>query len=125
MIAKPYNGGYPGHGERSSAVLSSYRHNGLGLTDERITQHSLYLALDEDVERRQAAYRGLFRSELDDDALTDIRLALSQGQPLGSERFSEIMCAAVGMRRARKKPGRPMKKCDLDMSTAGQDEFGF
>lgn len=104
---------------------SSYRHNALGLADERITQHSLYLALDEDVGRRQAAYRELFRSELDEDALTDIRLALSQGQPLGSERFNEAMCAAVGMRRARKKPGRPMKKCDLGVSVEGQNEFGF
>lgn len=41
---------------------SSYRHNGLGLADERIASHPLYLALGEDAARRQHAYRDLFRS---------------------------------------------------------------
>ena len=85
---------------------SSYRYNSLGQADERIAPHPLYLALGKDDGIRQAAYRALFRSELDDDALADIRLALAQGQPLGSERFSEMMCAAVGVRRAQKKAGQ-------------------
>ena len=91
---------------------SSYRHNGFGQVDERITPHPLYLELGKDEADRLAAYRALFRSELDDDdaALSDIRLALAQGQPLGSERFSEIMCAAVGVRRAQRRPGRPIAK---------------
>ena len=104
---------------------SSYRHNGLGQVDERIAPHSLYLALDGDATRRQAAYRGLFRSELDAEALTDIRLALAQGQPLGSERFSEIMCAAAGVRRAQKRPGRPIVKHDQNAGVEAQSEFGF
>lgn len=66
---------------------SSYRHNGLGQTDPRITPHSLYLAIDREEADRQAAYRALFRSELDEEALADIRLALSQGQPLGHGYF--------------------------------------
>lgn len=104
---------------------SSYRHNGLGQADERIAPHPLYLALGEDAAHRQVAYRRLFRSELDADALGDIRLALAQGQPLGSERFNEIMCAAVGVRRAQGKPGRPMKKHDLGVNVEDQGEFGF
>ena len=62
---------------------SSYRHNGLGQADSRITPHPLYLAIGQDAADRQAAYRAVFRSALDDEALSDIRLALSQGQPLG------------------------------------------
>lgn len=104
---------------------SSYRHNGLGQQDERITQHPLYLALGEDATHRQTAYRGLFRSELDTEALADIRLALAQGQPLGSERFSEIMCAAVGMRRAQKRPGRPAAKSNQGEQARDQADFGF
>ena len=104
---------------------SSYRHNGLGQMDERIAPHSLYLALGEDATRRQADYRGLFRGELDAEALADIRLALAQGQPLGSERFSEIMCAAAGVRRAQRRPGRPMVKQGQNVQIEDQGEFGF
>ena len=104
---------------------SSYRHNGLGQTDERITPHSLYLALGKEDAERQTEYRGLFRSELDDVAIADIRLALAQGQPLGSERFAEMMCAAVGVRRAHRKPGRPLKKRDLSGRVEEQQDFGF
>lgn len=64
-------------------------------------------------------------SELDVEALADIRLALSQGQPLGSERFSEIMCAAVGVRRVQRKPGRPMEKRDQGVTVDDQSDFGF
>ncbi|GAB5606507.1 hypothetical protein TK5_25880 [Sideroxyarcus sp. TK5] len=56
----------------------------MGQTDERITSHPLYLALGKEETERLAGYRGLFRSELDDAAIADIRLALAQGQPLGS-----------------------------------------
>ena len=36
---------------------------------------------------RLTAYRALFRHELDDVAIADIRLALNQGQPFGNECF--------------------------------------
>ena len=104
---------------------SSYRHNGLGQTDERIAPHPLYLGLGRNESDRLAAYRALFRSELDGEALADIRLALSQGQPLGSERFGEIMCAAAGVRRAQRRPGRPMEKHDQRVRVEDQGEFGF
>jgi putative transposase len=104
---------------------SSYRHNGLGQADDRITPHPLYLSLDKDVAKRLTEYRGLFRSQLDDEALPDIRLALLQGQPLGSERFSEMMCAAVGVRRAQKKPGRPAVKQGQEARVEDQTDFGF
>ena len=64
-------------------------------------------------------------SELDGDALADIRLALAQGQPLGSERFSEIVCAAVGIRRAHRKPGRTMVKHVQSDRVEDQSDFGF
>ncbi|MBK9160189.1 MAG: transposase [Nitrosomonadales bacterium] len=104
---------------------SSYRHNGLGLADERIAPHPLYLALGEDGAKRQFAYRGLFRSELDAEALSDIRLALAQGQPLGNERFSKIMCAAAGVRRAQRRAGRPNAISDSWTDVEDQGDFGF
>jgi putative transposase len=104
---------------------SSYQHNGLGQADVRITPHPLYLGLGQNEGDRLAAYRALFRSELDAAALTDIRLALAQGQPLGSERFSEIMCAAVGVRRAQRRTGRPMAKREQITQVEDQSDFGF
>lgn len=64
-------------------------------------------------------------SHVSGDALADIRLALAQGRPLGSERFSEIMCAAVGIRRTHRKPGRPMVKHVKSDRVEDQSDFGF
>jgi putative transposase len=104
---------------------SSYRHNGLGQADARITPHPLYLGLAKDGGDRLAAYRALFRSELEEDALADIRLALAQGQPLGSGQFGEIVCAAAGVRRAQRKPGRPIARHEQGAQANDQPDFGF
>lgn len=104
---------------------SSYRHNGLGQPDARITPHPLYLALDLNAPDGQAAYRALFRSGLDEEALGDIRLALAQGQPLGHNPFSDRICAAAGIRRTQKRPGRPAGKSNQPGDTDTQTGFGF
>ncbi len=104
---------------------SSYRHNGLGQADSRITAHPLYHGIAREGTERQANYRALFRSELDEAALGDIRLALSQGQPLGENRFSEKICAASGIRRTQKRPGRPAGKSNQSSATEIQVDFGF
>jgi putative transposase len=104
---------------------SSYRHNGLDQADPRITPHLLYLAIGQDAADRQTAYRALFRSELDEDALGDIRLALSQGQPLGQGRFGDRICAAAGVRRTQKRPGRPAGKSNQSGDSDTQTGFGF
>jgi putative transposase len=68
---------------------TSYRANALGQPDARLSPHALYLALGRDDTSRRAAYRALFRTQLDHAAIDDIRLALNQSQPLGSKRFYE------------------------------------
>ncbi len=103
---------------------SSYRHNGLGQSDSRLTRHPLYLALGQDEAARLSAYRDLFQSELDAKAIADIRLALAQGQPLGSERFREAISSATGVRRVRTRRGRPDNEPEM-RDIEGQTEFGF
>jgi putative transposase len=44
----------------------------------------IHLSLGKDSKSRQAAYRGLFQSELDFDVINDIRQAITQNQPLGN-----------------------------------------
>ena len=86
---------------------TSYRSNALGQRDPRLTPHPLYLSLGRSDKDRQAAYRELFRTQLDRAALDDIRLALHQSQPLGNERFYAKIEKMTGIRREAKPRGRP------------------
>jgi putative transposase len=86
---------------------TSYRHNALGQANPYLTPHPLYLALGQNDKERQVAYRGLFRAQLDDEAISDIRLALNQSQPLGNSRFYARIEAMTGQRREAKPRGRP------------------
>jgi putative transposase len=103
---------------------SSYRTNGLGQPDPLLTAHPLYLALGTDDEARRAAYRDLFRIALDDAPLSDLRMALNQGQPIGSDRFCQEIKAMTGKRRALRKRCRPRKRKDDDSEEeSGQAEL--
>lgn len=106
---------------------SSYRCNGLGVEDVRLTSHSLYLSLGADAGERQAAYRRLFRPELDEEAADDIRQALQLGMPVGNERFAETICAQQGIRYNTGQRGRPNKPVGevSTPSVANQQDFGF
>jgi putative transposase len=86
---------------------TSYRHNALGQSNPYLTPHALYLRLDRDDATRQAAYRDLFRAQLDVKAIDDIRLALNQNQPLGNSFFHTKIEAMTGRRREPKPRGRP------------------
>lgn len=115
MIADP--GGYR---------WSSYRANGLGRPDARLTPHPIYLGLDADTELCCQSYRELFRPQLDAEAASDVREALQLGMPLGSERFAEAICAQLGIRRNTGKRGRKPKDEPASHSAqAEQQGFGF
>ncbi|MGP1680618.1 MAG: transposase [Burkholderiales bacterium] len=91
---------------------SSYRANALGQTDARVTSHALYRSLGRTERERQAAYRALFRAQLDRAAIDDIRLALNQSQPLGNERFYAKIEQMTGARREARPRGRPRLETD-------------
>ncbi|MEQ1593228.1 MAG: hypothetical protein ABL892_12695 [Thiobacillaceae bacterium] len=57
--------------------------------------------------------------------MSDIRLALSQRPPPGNDRFGDKICAAAGVRRTQKRPGRPVGKSDQPVDTDTQTGFGF
>ena len=75
---------------------SSYHANALGQRGPLITPHPLYTALAADEVSRQACYRALFRHPLDAEAIGNIRLALSQSQPLGNARFPDTIERVTG-----------------------------
>lgn len=104
---------------------SSYRSNALGQANDILTPHSLYQSLGAPGEERQSAYRALFRAQLDNEALGDIRLALNQSQPLGNERFYRHIEQMIGQRRESKPCGRPRKAAEGDGITGEQGELGL
>jgi len=76
--------------------------------------------------QRCAAYRALFRPQLDAAAVTDIRQALQLGMPLGSALFAETICARTGQRRNSGKRGKPVAEgLETRVPIAGQQDFGF
>ena len=103
---------------------SSYRHNALGQANRYLVPHPLYLGLGRDDGTRQTAYRDLFRAELDQEAISDIRLALNQNQPLGNSRFYAKIEAMTGRQRELRPRGRPRKQRDeRPAHDAEQGEF--
>lgn len=113
-------------GDAAHYRWSSYRAKALGEADARLTPHGVYLALSPTPEARRAAYRALFRSALDGEAIDDIRLALNQGQPLGNARFYTQIQQVTGEARAPRARGRSAKaKIDSKRLEGEQQDFGF
>jgi len=104
---------------------TSYRANALGQADARLTPHPLYMALGATDKDRQAVYRELFRSHLDQAAIDDIRLALNQNQPLGNERFLARIEKVTGMRREARPRGRPRSEDAGGSVLPGQGELSL
>jgi len=86
---------------------SSYAANAEGKPVAWITPHGEYHALGLDDERRRAAYRGLFTTELDQQLLRDIRISTHGGYAIGSSRFREDVEHALKVRATPRGPGRP------------------
>ena len=88
---------------------SSYRANALGERNPLLSPHPLYLSLAQGDDERLVSYRALFRTELDDTPLVELRMALNQDQPIGNPRFYAEIEAMTGQRRELRKRGRPRK----------------
>lgn len=85
---------------------SSYRANAQGENDSVITPHELYLALGRNLAARIAAYRDLFKHQLEPELVDEIRQATNGNFVLGSERFQRQVAQTLGRRVTRGKPGR-------------------
>jgi putative transposase len=85
---------------------SSYAANANGKSVPWLTPHGEYLALGSDDEKRQAAYRGLFESELDPEILREIRVSTHGGYAIGNSRFRDDIESALKLRATPRGPGR-------------------
>jgi putative transposase len=91
---------------------SSDRHNAFGEANRYLVPHPLYLGRGVDERTTQVAYRALFRAQLNQEAVSDIRLALNQNQSLGNSRFDAQIEAMTGRRRKPRPRGRPRRQRD-------------
>jgi len=90
-----------------------------GLASSRLlTPHGEYLALGRNDDERGAAYRALFRSELDSAQLVAIRSAVNGGFALGNDRFKAQIAEILKRRVECGAPGRPRKE-KPELSEAG------
>jgi putative transposase len=69
--------------------------------------HVIYEQLGLNQEARQAAYRELFRYQLDPKLVDEIRQSTNGNYVLGDTRFAEQIAEALGRRVLRGKAGRP------------------
>jgi putative transposase len=88
---------------------SSYRVNAQGEASGLVAPHALYLSLAADAQGRLAAYRELFRHELEPGLVDAIRKATNGNYALGDARFGEQIARTLGRRVRPGKPGRPTK----------------
>jgi putative transposase len=91
---------------------SSYRANAQGEASPLLKPHPLYRGLGRTVADRQAAYRELFRYQLDPGLVDELRAATNGNYALGNERFLRETAAALGRRVTRGKAGRPGQRGD-------------
>jgi putative transposase len=68
---------------------SSYRCNAHGEANELISPHEVYLRLGQTPLERQVVYRGLFKEQLLERDVEEIRRATNKAWVLGSREFKE------------------------------------
>lgn len=104
---------------------SSHAAHALGQADELLRDHPSYRALGEDDATRQAAYRALFRHQVDETDLQAIRASVNGGLAFGSERFKDEVEAmlARSVRAGKSWAGRgrrlPRWECRLGVALRG------
>jgi putative transposase len=94
---------------------SSFHANGVGVASRLISHHPVYLALGHSPAERQACYRKLFETRLDDDDLVRIRGVTHQGLVLGSEWFVREVEQLAGRR------ARPLKRGPRPRADSGEE----
>lgn len=88
---------------------SSFRCNGMGTPNPRISPHPCWLALGDSPRERTRAYRNLFGEEIDRQTLDAIREGAATGLPIGGRRFQRHIERTLAIRLGSSKRGRRPK----------------
>jgi putative transposase len=85
---------------------SSYRTNADGDESSLVTPHALYLAMGSSDEARRGAYKGLFRTALEDWRIKEFRKRTNAGHAIGSDAFIAALENQTGARLTARQRGR-------------------
>lgn len=88
---------------------SSYCVNALGKASKLSSPHTLYLNLGNHTQERLQAYRELFRYQLDDNMIEDIREVTQKGLVLGRDDFVDQIEKLTARKLEVRGAGRPKK----------------
>ena len=97
-------------GEPRGYAWSSHACNAYGSNDPVVTPHERYLALGDEPQERQCAYRALFALALHEPALDAIRDATNKGWVLGTRAFRDGVASRLGRPTQPVSAGRAMKR---------------
>ena len=86
---------------------SSYKANALGKEDPLITPRPEYTALGRTMAIRTEQYRALFKAEVENKLLTEIRNAWQTGTPLGNDLFKGKIERRLKLKVGQARRGRP------------------
>ena len=102
---------------------SSYRAHAQGVFDPLLRDHEVYLELGAEPVERHRCYRDLFRNELTETLLHEIRSAVNHCHVLGGRHFQAQVEAMLGRKVGTGRPGRPRTEQPLPGSDGGQLEL--
>ena len=88
---------------------SSYHSNGLGKQQSLVSPHRLYRSLANNKATRNERYKAMFAGQLGSDEIDMIRQSSQTGTPLGNDRFTDQIQAALGRKVGHRLRGRPKK----------------
>lgn len=95
---------------------SSYAHHVGERVDPLLTDHSRYLVLGRTSAQRYAAYRDLFRVQIEPSAISTIREGVNRSSVIGTEQFKDQVEQALSRRVRNGKAGRPRKEAQPDLN---------
>jgi putative transposase len=102
----------------SEYLWSSYRYNALGEDNNNLKPHQLYLRLSEVLAGRQAAYRELFKVQIEDRTLDELRDATNKAWVLGSGNFKQAIEKQLNRRMEPKRRGGDHKSTRYQQKVA-------
>jgi putative transposase len=88
----------------------SYRWHAWGKRNALITDHALYNDLGNEAGARQFAYRELFKYQIPEADIHEIRECLTYNHPVGNDRFKEQIETALGRTVGERRRGRPVNR---------------
>lgn len=89
---------------------SSYRHHALGVPDDLVTPHPLFMEMGVDVGQRQCVWRALVAEGVGRPVVDEIRKSLTHDFPLGDGKFRERIEGELQRSVGRLDRGRPSIK---------------